>query len=870
MTPKKLKISGFGPYPKAVEIDFEKFGKSGVFLITGDTGAGKSTIFDAISYALYDEPSAGKKQRKEKTFRSDYSGPTDETYVIYEFSHKGRDYRIKRNPEYYRADKKSKTPGKLAKETASALFEDLTTGAIVTDKDAVTKAVKELIGLDRNQFSQTVMIAQGDFRKILTASSEERKTLFKKIFGTALYGDIQEKLKAINTQRSDQCKQTKAVIESEYARIEAWGDIELPSPEHSEKVLEALAEILRLQQSEHSKIKEEEKSLAQRQRELDKAITEGNSINKLILNLQQTCKKLEELSNSAEEYAQLEVRIEKAECASEVQLLHSAYLLKLKEYEKNEKELAEASHQLSHLTKLLSAQEKKLEMIRGMLPEAEEMKERSKKLSKATELVESYRRSALQYKNESEFMKKAVDNERRLREYAVNLRNRFYLGQAGILATELSEGEKCPVCGSQTHPEPAILPEDFPTEAQINKAEADAEKASSAVNRANSNLAGLQKTLELLGKELEECGIAPDADADEIRKEIAELTQKSTEITNACEIGQKAIMKTSNERAGAEKSVSDGEKRKEILAQELDIAESRYHTVGKEKGFESEEDYLSALMENSALRALKNKLAVYNESKASAQASVETLEKQIDGREPVVVDELVKEYECVGEKLDDVREKNRQLTGKIEKNLSAEKNLTELYKKKNAQDHSWSISNDVYSAVSGHTANDSIRLSFEAYIQQYYFKRVIASANVRLNTLTEGKFTLRCRNSSADKRQQGGLDLEVLDGATGQWRDVSTLSGGETFMASLALALGLADTVQAGSGGVRLDSMFIDEGFGTLDENVLRLTMDMLSKLADGKRLVGIISHVAQLKSRIDKKIIVTKSNNGSSLEIQT
>ncbi len=870
MTPKKLIISGFGPYAQVVEIDFEKFGKSGVFLITGDTGAGKSTIFDAISYALYDEPSAGKKQRKDKTFRSDYSGPSDDTYVIYEFFHKGRDYRIRRNPEYYRADKRSKTAGKLAKEATSALFEDLTTGKIITDKDEVTNAVKNLIGLDRNQFSQTVMIAQGDFRKILTASSEERKTLFKKIFGTALYSDIQEKLKVINTQRSEQCKQTKALIESEYSRIEVTGDAELPSAEHSDKVLEALAEMIRLQQSEHNKVKEEEKRLSQRQRELDKAITEGSNINKLIFNLQQANKKLEELSNSAEEYAQLGKKIEKAECASEVQLSHSAYLLKLKETEKNEKELAEASDQLSYLEKKLGAQEKKLEMIKGMLADAEEMKERGKKLSKAIELVEGYRKSALQYKNESELMKKAVDNERRLRDYSINLRNRFYLGQAGILASGLSEGEKCPVCGSESHPEPALLPEDFPTEAQINKAESDADKALLAVNRANSALAGVQKTLELLGKELEECGISPDADIEEIRREISELSSKSAEITNAYEIGQKAVIKTSNERAAAEKSVEDGKKRSIALADELSLAESRYHSVGMEKGFESEQEYLSALMENSALRALKNKLAVYNESKASAKVTAETLKKQIDGRVAVDVDELVAEYESVGERLDCVREQNRQLAGKIEKNLSADTALTELYKKKKIQEHSWSISNDVYSAVSGHTANENMKLSFEAYIQQYYFKRVIAAANVRLNSLTEGKFTLRCRSSSADRRQQGGLDLEVLDGATGQWRDVSTLSGGETFMASLALALGLADTVQAGSGGVRLDSMFIDEGFGTLDENVLRLTMDMLSKLADGKRLVGIISHVSQLKSRIDKKIIVTKSNKGSTLEIQT
>ena len=161
-----------------------------------------------------------------------------------------------------------------------------------------------------------------------------------------------------------------------------------------------------------------------------------------------------------------------------------------------------------------------------------------------------------------------------------------------------------------------------------------------------------------------------------------------------------------------------------------------------------------------------------------------------------------------------------------------------------------------------------VKLTFEAYVQQYYFNQVIAAANQRLWVLSDKQFTLRCREEAKGFKSQSGLDLEVLDQNTGLWRDVSTLSGGESFMASLALALGLSDVVQSQSGQIQMDAMFIDEGFGTLDENALQSALELLSELASGKRLIGIISHVHELEERIDKQIMVSKTLNGSKIAI--
>ena len=177
--------------------------------------------------------------------------------------------------------------------------------------------------------------------------------------------------------------------------------------------------------------------------------------------------------------------------------------------------------------------------------------------------------------------------------------------------------------------------------------------------------------------------------------------------------------------------------------------------------------------------------------------------------------------------------------------------------------------NDLYRTVSGQKAGEKGKLNFETYVQQYYFKEVVAAANKRLTVLTDGGFVLRCKESAKNLRSQSGLDLDVYDINTMQWRDVSTLSGGESFMASMALALGLSDVVQNQSGQIRLESMFIDEGFGSLDENALRQAIGLLSKLADGKRMIGVISHVAELKERIDQKVVVTKTRTGSEIRME-
>lgn len=865
----KLTISAFGPYSGHTEIDFTKFGESGIFLITGDTGSGKTTIFDAISYALYGSSSGNEEKRTDKSFRSDYAAKSVPTFVCYEFRHKGKKYRITRNPEYMR-EKKNKGGGDstLTVEHASVLLEELDTGNAYTKKDEVKARIHDIIGLERKQFAQTVMIAQGDFLKILNCSSDERKKLFQKIFGTDIYGSLQEELRKENKLCAEKTESIRTSVRSELSHVILDSEeTALPSADAPDKAAQAIEKMLEAQKAEYEKTSAELKNISEAITALNTKITEGRNTNSLIAALEKAKAELEALTADSEKISRQSVLIERAEAAANVKLAKQSLEMKIKEAEKNSRQLDENKQTLADLIEKLAVCEANLKKAEENSAESEGLKTEAQQLERAVKLIEQYRQNVLKFRSESSSLTELENRENRLRTNFTAMKSMFYLGQAGIMAQELSQGMACPVCGSTEHPEPARLAEGCPTQSQVEKAESECTKARNAVSAQQLAVTRLEEMMKSLAVQIEECGASPDADCAQLTARISMLYARQREITAALEGARTRHTNTKSAKNAAETAIHDGEKRSEVLADERIQLEGAYAGSLSENGFENEEGFLAAQLQEPVLKAMRAQVKSYQERLASAAASVETLKAQVDGKSYTDIDRLKAEYDEKAEKLARLRERDKKLSRAVETNESILGNMKKLCRQLEAAQKEWSVVNEVYELVSGQLANKS-KISFEAYIQQYYFKRVIAAANLRLTSLTEGMFTLRCRNEAGDKRSQGGLGLDVLDRCTGEWRDVSTLSGGESFMASLSLALGLADTVQAGSGGVRLDSMFIDEGFGTLDENTLKLTVDMLAKLADGKRLVGIISHVSELKNRIDSKIIVTKTLTGS--EVRT
>lgn len=873
MTPIRLIMSAFGPYCGLTEIDFSKFGNSGIFLVTGDTGAGKTTIFDAISFALYGEASGGTEKRTGKSFRSDYASKKDKTFVTYEFMHKGSRYRVTRNPEYERAKLRDIGSGSFTKEPYSAELTELDTGKIYTRIDDVNNKISEIIGLTRKQFAQTVMIAQGDFFRILNLKSDERKKLFQKIFGTSLYGAIQDELKIINRECSDKAENIRREINRVYGRIVCEPDGELSrlisDTENVPKAVALLSKQTEADRERYSELTDIQKKLKESVLNLTERITAGKNVNRIISSLETASADLRQMREREEEYDRIGKIAERAEASAAVRLVAQPLELKRRDIASAEAQLKRAAEASRELTEKLHDVRRKYADAHDCIPEAEKLRQETLNLKRALELVGEYKKTALRFENERRKLAALSDKAAEQRSIALSLRSRFYLGQAGIMASELADGKRCPVCGSETHPYPAELPENCPTEAQVNEAEKSAEQARSAESAQNMKLTGLNTELAALAGQIAECGAAPDSDPTELERKIGKNSVRTEEIQRLNDRLFDEMGRTESAKSAADKSFSDTSERLEELKKEEQTLSVRFSSALNENGFETEEEYLRAVIDDKALKAMQSQLSDYREKMTSALAAVKTLEKQLGGKTYTDVDRLSAEYNEKSELLEETNRQERSLSRRIEENSRTLELLKKLCDQKKNAEQEWAVAADVYNAVSGQLSS-KVKISFETYIQQYYFKRVIAAANKRLTSLTQGMFTLRCRREGSGYRSQSGLDLEVLDQCTGQWRDVSTLSGGESFMASLALALGLSDTVQAGSGGVRLDSMFIDEGFGTLDENTLRLTVDMLTKLADGKRLVGIISHVGELKNRIDNKIVITKTPSGSDALVET
>ena len=317
----------------------------------------------------------------------------------------------------------------------------------------------------------------------------------------------------------------------------------------------------------------------------------------------------------------------------------------------------------------------------------------------------------------------------------------------------------------------------------------------------------------------------------------------------------------------------NGNKEKTILRlskldEDIVTFTKEYEEALKENGFEDETSYKVYKLDQISIKNLENEISNYETKVTTINSKIVTLKERLKIETIIDLSISEKERDDIQVKININDKELKNISNEDTINTKCQKELVSSKSKKEKLKKEWTIINNLYLTCAGQITSN-IKMPFETYVQQYYFKQVIAAANKRLTILTDGMFILRCKEEAKNMRSQGGLDLDVYDKNTGAWRDVSTMSGGESFMASLALALGLSDVVQSESGNIRLESMFIDEGFGTLDEESLNQAITLLGKLADGNRLIGIISHVNELKDRIDSKIIVTKTLTGSTVKIE-
>lgn len=915
MRPLKLKISAFGPYSGVTEFDFEKLGTGGLYLITGDTGAGKTTIFDAITYALYGEPSG--KNREVSMLRSQYADDSTPTEVELVFSYRDKEYKVKRNPEY---EREAKRGGGTAKQTANAeiTYPD---GKVVTRIKDVDNAIKEIIGIDRNQFCQIAMIAQGDFLKLLLAPTKERMEIFRHIFKTELFADLQERLKRESGKISDECEATKRSIKQYIDGIVCDEDntdfIEVSKAKNGDLTIEdtisILEKIISDDKNEEWKLSEEQEKLQKESDAVKLIITKANEIISAKKDLEENEKvSKEEESKQAELSEKLKEENAKQPEVKDLNEKVAKIKALLPDYDELQSKQSLFNRNKQFIDNSAEAIEKIKADISDIEKEITALSEEGKALDKAGEeklKLESEKRNLEENADKLNSLKlKLIALEKAQTDYdfAINdyktkqakaeqMDNEFktlnvaYLNaQAGILADTLKDGVPCPVCGSVNHPNIAIKPENAPTKETLEELENQLNKDNESANIARTNASSFKGAL--------------DEKTENANKEISNLLG-DVELCDAKAIIEKKLEDIDNKITETEKLISDAQKKVERKAEigELLPVKNESLEQAKETLTKLSDDVKNKTAENAVLEKrfaeLKEKLTF--ESKEKADLEIENLIKKAE--------QIVKAFETVQKAFNSNKEKIAALKsareeilkriGKdtdidLEKETEKQKKLTDESAdlvKKSKIIHSRITANEVsleniklksgdliatekkYTWVKAlsNTANGQLsgqqKIMLETYIQMNYFDRIIARANTRLMIMSDGQYDLVRRKEALSKSGQSGLDLDVIDHYNGSHRSVKSLSGGESFKASLALALGLADEIQSSAGGIKLDTMFVDEGFGSLDEESLSAAMKALTSLAESNRLVGIISHVGELKQRIDKQIIVRKDKSGGS-----
>jgi len=889
MKPLKIKISAFGPYKNCIDIDFEKLGESGIFLITGDTGAGKTTIFDSISFALFGEVSGSN--RPVPSVRSDFADNDTETFVELEFTHKNKKYKIRRNPAYERTKKRGEGTTKTSAD-ASLEYDD----KVISGTKNVDIKIEEILGINSKQFKQISMLAQGEFLKILFAESKDRTEIFRRIFDTDIYNQIAKRL-------ADKTRIAKAELEQlkDYFAINSsnivWKDgIQSVQPKDVnelfiQEILEKLQQEIKVNSEQFGKCQEQISKQSDENSKMEKEITAQKDKNDKI----DRCQKLQEeqkvLQEKQEDIKQKEILIQKS------QEIINKILPKEDKKKELEKEISQKQKVLQDISEKIELGKKKEEKFKQILELIEIIKVQFQKYSELkdgkTELEDKIKKLQVIIK-EQENKKIASENAQKLEAEWEKLstevlekEKEFFREQAGILAEKLKENEPCPVCGSLHHPNLAIKSTSVLTKEELDNLKEKEEKSRKILTDATNKVTEINSKIETLIKEF---GEKPDVEL--YNKKYAEISEELEKAYNQLNDNYKKIMlkdiviesfeydifkekitnKISKEREEFLKlQTQQEENKKQIdeLLQKKEKAQNDYQNTLKELGFENEEQYKKSVLNNLQIEIFSKEIEKYKTDVTINATKLEEIQKEIKGFEKVDLTAKIQEFNNKKQELENMRRQQMEYHRIFENNNRILVDLQTNSKKLDSKIKEFTMVEDLSKIANG-TVYGKRRIEFEQFVQASYFDMVIIEANKRLLKMTDNRFLLVRKESSERVSDKIGLELEVIDNYNGKRRDVKSLSGGEAFKAALSLALGLSDVIQSYSGGIVVDTMFIDEGFGSLDTESREQAINTLNQLTDNHKLIGIISHVTELKERIDKKIIVTKSTEGSKITVES
>ena len=1045
MKPLLIVMSAFGPYAGRVEVPLKDLCESGLFLVTGDTGAGKTTIFDAIAFALYGEASGSS--RNANMLRSDFADPDTRTYVELTFIHKGKIYTVNRCPAYERRKKRGE--GFITEPAEATLT--LPDDKVIAGYRDVNPKLIELLGINYQQFKQIVMIAQGEFLKLLLAETKDRADIFRRVFQTNVYLKMQDILKS----RAREAK--LACDEGDRSTLQYIAGIQCPDDAAHNQLADLIAsqsiytaeEIIALLHS----LTEEDKTasslagkrkdlLYDQQKLLIARITRALTTNAAFANLSTARAKHNEHLVRVPEMKGLQKELDAAELALiSVKPLELVYSREKKEYDelfisiqkrtadsvsleklevtqravfleeqKKEPERVRLSAGMNHLENILPQYVLLEEQISNISRLIKDLVDAEQDINSLNKVIEQNRLNKIKMTGELEklagadlqllgcghqheifnrkkdklaaLLKQIKEQEASLEKLnglrknfkaaqkayedcnAIYLQKEaaFFCEQAGILAEKLVAGEACPVCGSYEHPNIAALTPDAPSEDELRewrrkceRTQSDRDTAADLAARMNEQTNYSDKHIretaeeifiavdmpenpdafrhlledenilcveecEKLVKEkirleaalgmsrdyqasLRDCEISLKKDEDLLRVKTgakndsgnalageqgrfsvlqASLSYPSKVEAQAALAGMKSqyellsdLLKNADEawhKAAEEiKSCRDACKelhsREETVKRNVDTAFASYWEKLTSLGFADEENYHLALRDEAQIRALRGILSEYDEDKKKTESDIIRLTEETRGQHVEAIEILEMEKTDLEVQIAEASDLHQKLSIRLSANRAAQKALLAAQALRLKNTAAFTLLSDLSKTANGEL-NGKQKLAFEQYVQASYFHQILTEANKRLLLMSNSRFELIRRAEIIDFRSQSGLELDVLDHYTGKARTVKSLSGGESFKASLSLALGLSDVIQSHAGGIEVDTLFIDEGFGALDSESLEQAIKTLVTLADNNRLVGIISHVAELKDRIEKQVIISKTPSGSRVDI--
>ena len=909
MKPVNIIVSAFGPYAGEVKIPLHQLGDHGLYLITGDTGAGKTTIFDAITFALYGEASG--TNREANMMRSKYADPSTPTFVEMTFLYRKEKYHIKRNPEYMRPAKKGQGMT-IEKADAVLTYPD---GKIVTKTKDVTKAVTELIGLDRNQFSQIAMIAQGDFLKLLLAKTEERSRIFREIFDTKKYQILQDRLR-------EEASRQKNQYEKLWSSIEQYIDGIQYEEESTEKLpIEDTMDLLEVTiEKETKKISDLEKEMKKLQIHLssldqkigqadhmESAKTELERAKNIVAEKEPLLSSLEENFHKEEEKnperEQIILKIESLKqmipVYDELEQIHNDRKKTQTQIEKYKEKIEKSEQDEEKRKETISKIKEELEELKGTEAQEVEIRHKAARLREKKDKVIEFRNLLSQHKTMEEQLvaaqEKYKDAVQKSREASIRyeeIEKEFLDAQAGILAQTLKEGSECPVCGSVHHPKPARLQNTDCSKEAVEKRKKEAEKKSQEMSLLSADAGKINgQVIQSRQMIMEQAESLFEGKPKEMYQALKELIQKIAEENKQQEESEQKIREKISRKEKLEQALPvynrDQEREQQIREQmKQDLAadmvcasnlQEKSDQLSKELKYGSREEVLDEIRLKQCLKKrmeqeyqnAKQKLDDTKQTVDLNKNMIQALLKQLKGNQEYDLIALKEEYRSIVSENEEKQTEKQTIIGRLQANETIKKKIREQYSALKEVEKKWAGIKTLSDTANGTIGGKKEKVMLETFIQMTYFNRIIARANVRLMVMSAGQYELKRRETAKDKRSQSGLELNVIDHYNGSERSVNTLSGGEAFKASLSLALGLSDEIQSLAGGIQLDAMFIDEGFGSLDEESLEQAIRSLHDLAKGSRLVGIISHVAELKDRIEKQVIVTKDKSfGSEVKI--